>query len=68
MVTGFTGFDAQRRPFAACPDCGPIPLPLERKQMHASARAMLKEHNGIRHQGRKVPDVLPRRDLGLVDW
>lgn len=68
MVSGFTGFDAQRQPFTACSDCGVIPLPVERRQMHEAARILLIEHNGIRHPGRDVPEVLPRRDLGLVDW
>jgi hypothetical protein len=63
-----TGFDGCGRPIVACPDCGYLPVEIPWRQMESKARRALATHNGIQHNGRPVPEVLPRRDLGLVDW
>jgi len=66
--TGFAGFDAQGRPVVGCFDCGLIPVEIPWRKMHDHARGALLTHNGLQHSDRPVPRVLPRRDLGLVDW
>lgn len=62
-----TGFDAQGQPFVCCVDCG-VPEPVAWKRMEHRAFLWLRRHNSKYHPGRRIPRVLPRRDLGLVDW
>lgn len=65
---GHVGFDASRKPFVACRDCGIIPEPVCRSSPFGNARRILGEHNAERHPDRKARGMLPRRDDGLVDW
>jgi hypothetical protein len=62
------GFDAQRRPIVACPECRlPMPLPSRHEMAHRGFM-WLRRHYSKYHRGLQVPSPLLRRDLGLVDW